>query len=351
MEGLSFDFLIPLISEEKLPNFEWLMDKGSWGALKSLTPCEPVIYYNSFITGKFPSKHSSLSLFNYNLFKLKNSFEILPRYIFMRQLQRFNFLKITPNFPVKRTKGIIDILKEYGCPIINSSWPEKEEQKLSGESLDLLSPFFEDIINDETSKGELIKETFLKDYFKEKKALETKNEVNPALFYLSLDGLKKIKLYFYKYSRPELFGNVPQEEIIKYGKIIEKYYSYYDQIIGRYLSSLKDNELLIIFSPHGIDPIPLWKRFLDWLLGVKEISAHYENAPEGVIFFYGNDVIKGKNIEGVRLIDIAPTILYYYGLPVGKDMDGVVIRSIFNDEFKSDNPVIYISSYDEISLK
>jgi len=41
MEGLSLDFIIPLTSEEKLPNFSWLMEEGSWGKLKSITPNEP----------------------------------------------------------------------------------------------------------------------------------------------------------------------------------------------------------------------------------------------------------------------------------------------------------------------
>ncbi len=351
LEGLTFDYLVPYISEGKLPNFSWLMDEGSWGTLKIFTPCEPVVYYNSLLTGKYPSKHFSFSSHIYKLYKIESFFEILPRYIFMRQLEKLNLLRIYPFSPKKRTKGIIEILKENGTPIVNLSWPEEEKQTINIEDTALLSPFFEDIVEDKSLKGILIKKVFLQDVLKEKKALKLKNELNPPFFYLAVDGLKKIKLYFYKCSRPELFGNVPQEEIIKYGKTIEKYYLFYDQLVGKYLSSLRDNELLIVFSPHGIEPLPLWKRFLEWILGFKETSAYYENAPDGVIFFYGTDVIRGENVEEVRLIDIAPTILYYFGFPIGKDMNGVVIRSIFKEEFKSENPIIYISSYDEISIK
>ena len=53
----------------------------------------------------------------------------------------------------------------------------------------------------------------------------------------------------------------------------------------------------------------------------------------------------------MKLIDIAPTLLNYLGLPVGKDMDGIVNSSIFMERFKLGNPVLYISSYEEIAIK
>ena len=107
----------------------------------------------------------------------------------------------------------------------------------------------------------------------------------------------------------------------------------------------------MVYSPHGIEPLPLWKRVKEWLLGRAEISAYYELAPDGVVYFYGSEIQRGRNIEQMRLIDIAPTLLNYLGLPVGKDMDGIVCSSIFRDEFKLENPVLYISSYEEHTIK
>ncbi len=70
-----------------------------------------------------------------------------------------------------------------------------------------------------------------------------------------------------------------------------------------------------------------------------------------MIFFYGKDIIRGKNIQEMKLIDITPTLLNYMGLPVGKDMDGIVNSSIFVEEFKAENPIWMISSYEEIWIK
>ena len=62
-------------------------------------------------------------------------------------------------------------------------------------------------------------------------------------------------------------------------------------------------------------------------------------------------ILGDRKKEGVRLIDIAPTLLNFLGLPIGKDMDGIVYSSIFRDEFKLGNPVLYISSYEEHTIK
>jgi hypothetical protein len=70
-----------------------------------------------------------------------------------------------------------------------------------------------------------------------------------------------------------------------------------------------------------------------------------------VIFFYGKGVERGKPIEGFRLVDIVPTALYYLGLPVGRDMDGLVRGSLFTKEFADVNPVLQISSYEDVAVR
>ena len=47
-----------------------------------------------------------------------------------------------------------------------------------------------------------------------------------------------------------------QEEINRYGPVISRYYEYYDQVIGKYLASLKDDELLVVYSPTASSPSP-----------------------------------------------------------------------------------------------
>ena len=162
--------------------------------------------------------------------------------------------------------------------------------------------------------------------------------------------MNEAKKYFFKYSYPEIFGPLDQEDLSRYNTVIERYYQYYDRIIGKFLAAKKDDELLVVYSPHGVDMLPMWKRISEWIFGDANVSGYHEKAPEGIVIFLGKEIASGRNISGMRLIDVAPTLLHYLGLPVGKDMDGVVNSSIFSFEYKSE-PVLYISSYEEHDIK
>lgn len=352
LEGLDFDFLIPLINIGKLPNFSWFVEKGTWGKLETLSPSEPLALNNSFNTGKLPGKHRQVSLYKYRFLNPNVEIEIFPHYTLFRQLTRTGLLQITPNQSEPITKDIWEIFASNNISYLKNDWPyQRSEVEPSEKTEKLFKSFFQELQYETSNIFNKLKQAFSRDYEYEEKVMEEKNQTQPQLVYFLLNGLNIVETYFYKYSFPDLFGDIAQEEINKYSSVIEKYYQFYDQIIGKYLASMKEDELLIIYSPHGIEPLPLWKRVVERILGNPEVSAYHENAPEGVVFFYGKSIVKGKNIEGTRLIDIAPTLLYYLGLLVGKDMDGIVQSSIFVDEFTAENPVPYIFSYDEVTIK
>ena len=46
------------------------------------------------------------------------------------------------------------------------------------------------------------------------------------------------------------------------------------------------------------------------------------------------------------MVDVTPTVLYYLGLPVGRDMDGFARTDIFRREFTSERPITFIPTYD-----
>lgn len=352
MEGLSFDFLIPLTSEGKLPNFSWLMEQGSWGKLESFTPSEPYILSQSFNTGKYPSKHRQISLHQYQILNMKDRLEVVPRFILFRQLTRAGLLKMYPHAPEKFSKDIWQIFEENKLALLKMDWPAGQSMETANaKSEKLFNTFYREIPSEPSSLFRIVRQAFYKDSDYEERASLEKNQAMPQLFYLFLDGLNTVEIFFYKYSFPALFGNILQENLIIYGTVIEKYYQFYDQIIGKYLTSLKEDELLIVYSPHGTEPLPLWKRFVEWMLGNPQVSAYHEFAPAGVIFFYGKGIARGNNVEGVEIVDVAPTLLYYLGLPVGKDMDGIVKSPLFMRDFIAENPIFYISSYEEIEVK
>lgn len=71
-----------------------------------------------------------------------------------------------------------------------------------------------------------------------------------------------------------------------------------------------------------------------------QTGHHHMN---GVIGLMGPGVRQGVILEGASLLDPAPTILYYLGLPVPDYMDGRVLTEAFTDEFIAANPMTYSS--------
>jgi len=352
LEGLSFDFIIPLISQDKLPNFSLLVEQGSWGRLESFTPNDPLILDNSFNTGKFPAKHRQVSPFAYRVGSFKQELEIIPRFLFFRQLTRTGLLKLSANRPPYRPKDIWRIFSDSRMGQIRRDDPEGADiSRTTAKADTLFNLFYKDLQNDHSPIFAQAKQAFFRDSLYEEAAFQERVASAPQVYGLQLDGLNVAEKYFYRYSFPDMFGNVSPEDIAKYGSVIERYYKFYDEVIGKYLTSLKEDELFIVFSSHGIEPLPFWKRVVEWIAGDTEISAFHELAPEGAVFFYGKSINREKNIEGMRLVDIAPTLLYYLGLPVGKDMDGIVRSSLFVRDFISDNPIMTISSYEDYALK
>jgi hypothetical protein len=353
MEGLTFDFIIPLISEQKLPNFSWLMEEGSWGKLENFTPTELIILNRSFSTGKFPYQHGQVTREKCIIIPLNMEILVIPRFILFKQLKRINLIKCLFHKVSKKTKGIWDILKNNNTPYLkkDQNYLNFDINKLSPNTNSLLNRFFEDIDFESDEILKIVKNAFVSDAEFLETVGQEAEELEPDIVYILLRGINLVEKYFYKYSFPELFEEVSQEEINKYGSIMERYYQFYDEVIGRYLAAKKDNELLVVYSPHGIDYLPVWKRMVELVLGNPRISAYHENAPKGVVFFYGKGISPGKNIEDMKIIDMTPTFLHYLGLPLGKDMDGIVNSSIFKSSFNIENPVLYISSYEEVDIK
>ncbi|MHB8093884.1 MAG: alkaline phosphatase family protein [Candidatus Aminicenantales bacterium] len=352
LEGLSFDFIIPLISEGKLPNFAWLIENGSWGRLRNFSPCESFILNHTLLSGKLPPKHRQLSTTSYRLLFGKSRLDVTPRFILFRQMIRLGLLKAEPRMPAPLTMDLSRILEANGLSTLNpgtSPIPGGATPDLRPEKS--FNTFFKREPEDRDRLLGIARSAFVGDWKNEEAAFSEKSLRHPAFFHLLLNGLNTVEAYFYKYSFPELFGSIDQEEINRYGPVIARYYEYYDQMIGKYLASLKDDEILVVYSPYGVESLPLWKRFVEWILGNADISAYHEDMPDGVVFFLGSGIAKGNNVEGIKVEDIAPTLLYCLGLPLGRDMDGIVQSPVFIKDFTDENPIFYISSYEEFEIR
>jgi hypothetical protein len=95
----------------------------------------------------------------------------------------------------------------------------------------------------------------------------------------------------------------------------------------------------------GMEAESLPKRLLAMLLGLPEQSGTHERAPDGFLLAWGTNVAQGEPQRG-SIVDLAPTVLYYMGLPVGRDMDGFVRSDLFQRAFTTEHSITYIATYE-----
>jgi hypothetical protein len=60
---------------------------------------------------------------------------------------------------------------------------------------------------------------------------------------------------------------------------------------------------------------------------------------------YGTNVASGQFARGT-ILDLAPTVLYYVGVDVGRDMDGFARTDLFLPAYVLEHPVRYVASHE-----
>jgi predicted AlkP superfamily phosphohydrolase/phosphomutase len=160
------------------------------------------------------------------------------------------------------------------------------------------------------------------------------------------ESLDPIGHYFLRYAMPEAFGNVPEDDRRRYGQILESHYGFVDEAIGRALAALGADDLLLIVSGYGMEPLGFGKRLLEQVLGDPEVSGTHEDAPDGFLMAYGASVASARQLRRGSLVDVVPTVLYFLSLPIGRDMDGYARTDIFQAAFTEEHPITFIPTYE-----
>ena len=52
------------------------------------------------------------------------------------------------------------------------------------------------------------------------------------------------------------------------------------------------------------------------------------------------------NLARASVVDITPTVLYFFGLPIARDLDGFARTDIFARSFTERRPITFIPFYD-----
>jgi len=127
---------------------------------------------------------------------------------------------------------------------------------------------------------------------------------------------------------------------------LDRYYAYIDAEIGAAVVALEPEDLLLVVSGFGMQQQDALKQLAGRLLGDRTRTGSHDRAPDGFLLAYGAYVQHARLQRG-SIVDVAPTVLYYLGLPVGRDMDGYARTDIFVQNFRAERPIAFIPSYNK----
>jgi tetratricopeptide (TPR) repeat protein len=166
--------------------------------------------------------------------------------------------------------------------------------------------------------------------------LETEPWDFMAVYY---DAIDHFCHSFMKY-RPPKQEHVSDQDFKLYQYVVTAAYVYHDMMLGRLLELAGDETTVILMSDHGFHPDHLRPK----MIPAEPAGPAHEHRDYGVFVMSGPGIKKDQIIHGASLLDVTPTILAYFGLPVGQDMDGKPLV----DAFEGQPRIEAIDSWEEV---
>ena len=170
------------------------------------------------------------------------------------------------------------------------------------------------------------------------------SEREDDLLLLYFEQVDSFSHLFMKYVPPKLPW-VDDDDFERYRDVVLEWYRYQDELLGRILAQIDLEETAVfILSDHGF-------KSGDRRIRSEEVvdinKAHLDHETEGIFLAAGPHIRRGGEVTGASVLDLTPTVLYYLGLPVGKDMDGKVLEDVFDPAYLKRHPIRHVSTHED----
>ena len=381
LDAASLDLITGAAAEGRLPNFGRILDTGAVRHLATLHPTTAEAVWAAVATGKLPQKNGVRSSGLYQL-SGGTTVQLLPNYCFAHGLARFGFLAEQPYTSATfRTRTLWSILSVDGFSVGVVGWPLTKPAPLvrgylvsdTYHRLALTPSGIDDpsgvyppelqadaLATMEAAASEVppVVNASLVDEGRQATPERTDRiydriaqmlaRTRPAQVTLTrYQSLDAIGHYFLRYAMPSEFGDVTDDERRRFGSVLEHHYAIIDETVGRAMAAIGPDDLLLIVSGYGMEPLGFAKRLTERVIGDPDLSGTHDAAPDGFLMAYGPMVAKGRRVQArASILDVTPTVLYFLGLPIGRDMDGFAQTDLFQRSFTDERPMTFIPTYD-----
>jgi len=351
-DAADWEIIWPLIAKGEMPALKKVISKGVYGNMATMNPPYSPMLWSSVATGKTPDKHGVLGFLEIkpdlkgispvtvNSRKTKAIWNILHNKGF-----KSNIVGWWPSFPAEPINGVVVTDRfqttnqdpEKRTPLVKGSIHPDE---LTQEMKDLrmfsyeiteahILPFIPD-----ASKIDQDKDKRLASFAKlmaenisihcaATNLMRTTEWDFMAIYYNLIDHFCHA---FMKFHPPKL-DIVPEEMYNIYKHCIVGAYKFQDMMLQRKLELIDDDTTVIIMSDHGFESGT--KR----ITKMPKISAApaLDHRQFGMFVAAGPNIKTNEKVFGLSLLDIAPTVLHMFDLPIGEDMDGRPALDIFKE--------------------
>ena len=131
---------------------------------------------------------------------------------------------------------------------------------------------------------------------------------------------------FMHYHPPRMEG-VPEDRYEIYKDVVNGAYRFHDMMLETLLNLAGPETTVLLVSDHGFHSDHLRPRGIP----AEPAGPAVQHRPFGIFCMKGPHVQQDERIYGATLLDVTPTILTLFGLPVGADMDGRVLVQAFEE--------------------
>ncbi len=155
-----------------------------------------------------------------------------------------------------------------------------------------------------------------------------------AVYHDAIDHFSHGFMKFHPHHQP----GIREDDFESYHQVVTCAYQFHDMMLGTMLQLAGENTTIMLISDHGFHPDE--QRVLE--VPNEPAGPAVEHRAQGIFVANGPGIPANLELDSLGLLDIAPTVLHHFGLPVGADMDGEVIGTLYPGR----NPPMKIPSWD-----
>lgn len=366
-DAADWKIINPLMDAGQMPTLEKLVNRGAMGKIATLDPPLSPVLWTSIASGKTADKHGILNFVEPD----PDTGDIRPVSVTSRKVKaiwniltqqgyKTHLVGWWPSHPAEPINGICvsnmyhkipkEKQEEWTLPK-GTVYPEELHEILNSYRIDpyeitgqILLPFVPNAAKIDQEKDKSLQA--IANGICEAVNIQSaatwimENHSDWDFMGVYFDAIDHFCHGFMKYHPPRQEG-IPEEYYELYKDVINSIYRLQDMMLERMLQLAGDDATVILLSDHGFHSDHLRPKKLP----KEPIAPALEHSPYGIICMAGPGIIKDERIFGATLLDITPTILSLFGLPIGKDMDGKPLLQAFSEKITPE----YIPSWDEVA--